>query len=253
MLNGDWTQGRAQKLAERVASVEEAWQYALGRPPTAKEIEAAANFIEKRTASEPRPAPAQVELGMASLFKENTPQERLVARTAEEEGDEFTVEAVVKLDSIDVNASVRTIASRWNNGKDNVEAFGWSLGVTGEKSRFKPRNLIIQLVGEDENRNIAYEPIASNLRPELGVEYHIVAKVSCSEHTVTFQMKQVGNPDSPVLTSVVPHRIRSGLEQRRLGPGHRRRASPCAQPSLGWKDRSRASGARAPAGHRALA
>ena len=77
--------------------------------------------------------------------------------------------------------SVRTIASRWNNGKDNVEAFGWSLGVTGEKSRFKPRNLIIQLVGEDENRNIAYEPVASESALELGVDYHVAAKVSCSD------------------------------------------------------------------------
>jgi hypothetical protein len=214
LVNGDWPLARAQKLATRVKSVEEAWQYALGRPPTAKEVEMAASFIEKRAAvSAPQAAPSVSATENASEFKENTSQERLIARTTEEEGDEFTVEAVVTLDSIDVNASVRTIASRWNNGKDNVEAFGWSLGITGEKSRFKPRNLIIQLVGEDENRNIAYEPIASNLRPELGLEYHIVAKVSCSEHTVTFQMQQVGSPDSPVLTSVVPHRVRAGLSK----------------------------------------
>jgi hypothetical protein len=112
----------------------------------------------------------------ASQFKENTPQERLVARTAEKEGDEFTVEAIVKLESIDVNAAVRTIASRWNGGKENVESFGWSLGVTGEKSRFKPRNLIVQLVGEDENANMAYEVVPSDLRIELDVSYHIAAK-----------------------------------------------------------------------------
>jgi len=217
MLNGDWTMTRAQKLADRVTSVEEAWQYALGRPPTAKEIEAAATFIEKRVASEPQLKPAPADPATASAFKENTPQERLVSRTAKEEGDEFTVEAIVKLDTIDTAASVRTIASRWNNGKDNVESFGWSLGVTGEKSRFKPRNLIIQLVGEDENRNIAYEPVASNLRPELGVEYHVVVKVSCSEHTVTFHVQQTGNPDAPVQTSVVPHRVRSGLSKGTSG------------------------------------
>ncbi len=223
MLNGDWTLTRAQKLAARVSSVEEAWQYALGRPPTAKEIEAAASFIEKRVhgggeaalsrSDAPPGAGGSEAREGASQFKDSTPQERLIANTKEEEGDEFTVEAVVELDSVDVNAAVRTIASRWNNGKDNVEAFGWSLGITGEKSRFKPRNFIIQLVGEDENRNIAYEPIASNLRPELGVEYHVVAKVSCSEHTVTFQLQQTGNPDAPVQTSVVPHRVRTGLSK----------------------------------------
>ncbi len=218
LVNGDWPLARAQKLATRVKSVEEAWQYALGRPPTANEIAMAESFISKRIPSgEPRPGVATAAPENASEFKENTAQERLVARTTEEEGDEFTVEAVVKLDSIDVNAAVRTIASRWNNGKDNVEAFGWSLGITGEKSRFKPRNLIIQLVGEDENTNIAYEPVASNLRVELGTEYHIVAKVSCSEHTVTFQMQQLGLPDAPVLTSTVPHRVRTGLSKGSSG------------------------------------
>lgn len=218
MVNGDWPLARAQKLATRVKSVEEAWQYALGRPPTAKEIEMAASFIDKRAASpEVQPATAPVDLANAGAFKENTPQERLVARTNEKEGDEFTIEAVVTLNSIDAAASVRTIASRWNNGKDNVEAFGWSLGVTGEKSRFKPRNLIIQLVGEDENRNIAYEPVASDLRLELGVTYHVAVKVSCAAHTVTFRVQQVGKPNAPVLTSEAPHIVRSGLSNGASG------------------------------------
>jgi hypothetical protein len=220
LVNGDWPMARAQKLATRVKSVEEAWQYALGRPPTAKEIEMAANFIEKRAAAatpEPQPAPSAADLENAAMFKENTPRERLTARTNEKEGDEFTVEAIVKLDSIDAAASVRTIASRWNNGKDNVEAFGWSVGVTGEKSRFKPRNLIIQLVGEDENRNISYEPIASDLRLELGVTYHVAVKVSCSAHTVTFRVQQLGKSNAPVLTSETTTGIRSGLSHGASG------------------------------------
>jgi hypothetical protein len=124
---------------------------------------------------------------------------------------------VVRLDSIDTGAAVRTIASRWNNGKDNVEAFGWSIGVTGEKSRFKPRNLIIQLVGEDENRNIAYEPIASDLRLELGVSYELAVRVSGSAHTVTFRLQPLGEPDAPVMTSVVTHRVRAGLSNGASG------------------------------------
>jgi len=218
LVNGDWPLARAQKLATRVKSVEEAWLYALGRPPTAKEIEMAAAFIDKRAAgAEPRPAPNAAELANANAFKENTPQERLLARTTEKEGDEFTVQAIVTLDSVDIAASVRTIASRWNNGKDNVEAFGWSLGVTGEKSRFKPRNLIIQLVGEDENRNIAYELIASDIRLELGLTYHVAVKVSCAAHTVTFQVEQLGKPNAPVLRSVAPHIVRSGLSRGASG------------------------------------
>jgi hypothetical protein len=218
LINGDWTLARARKVAANVKSVEDAWQAVLGRPPTAKEIEKAASFMERGASqSESGPAPTAAGKAGTSVFKENTPQERLVARTAEKEGDEFTVEAVVSLDSIDPAASVRTIASRWNNGKDNVEAFGWSIGVTGEKSRFKPRNLIIQLVGEDENRNITYEPVASDLRLELGVTYHVAVQVSCAAHTVTFRVQQMGKPNAPVLTSTAPHGVRNGLGQGASG------------------------------------
>lgn len=212
LVNGDWPMARAQKLAARVKTIDEAWQYALGRPPTAQETQTASAFIEKRVAAaEPPPMVTPEQRENAAQFKENTPQERLVARTPREEGDEFTVEAIVSLDSIDTAAAVRTIASRWNNGKDNVESFGWSLGVTGEKSRFKPRNLIIQLVGEDENANLAYDPVASDLRLELGVTYHVAVKVSCSAHTVTFLVRQIGKPNAPTLTSVATTAVRSGL------------------------------------------
>ncbi|MGV3531706.1 MAG: DUF1553 domain-containing protein, partial [Chthoniobacteraceae bacterium] len=211
LVNSEWPITRARKLAARISSIDDAWQYALGRAPTPQEMELAQAFLEKRVASSDLSAPATLDPATAGQFKEGTPQERLVARGNEPEGDEFTVEAVIKLDSIDTAASVRTIASRWNAASDNVEAFGWSLGVTGEKSRFKPRNLIIQLVGEDENTNIAHEVVASDLRLELGVTYHVAAKISCSAHTVTFRVQQTDKPGAPVLTSVAAHRVRGKL------------------------------------------
>jgi hypothetical protein len=216
MINGDWTLSRASKMAERVYSIEEAWQYALGRKPNSKEISQSEAFIERRLAddeSAPAVSSTPVDAALAAAFKENTPQERLVAANAPLTGDEFTVEALAKLNSVDAAASVRTLASRWNNGKDNVEAFGWSIGVTGRKSRFKARNLIIQLVGEDENSNIAYEPIASDIRLELGVAYHIAVKVSCAEHKIEFRVQQVDKPNAPVITSVVNHSVRDGLDR----------------------------------------
>lgn len=217
LMNGDWTLNRAQKLAARTQSVDAIWEYTLGRAPTAKERKLAEAFLAKRTAvnddkdNSPPPAMSSDELAAACRFKENTPHERLISTNKDKESDEFTIEAIARLDSIDANASVRTLASRWNGGKDSVESFGWSLGVTGEKSRFKPRNLIIQLVAEDENRNIAYEPVASDLRLELGVTYHIAVKVSCSAHTVTFRVKQMDKPNAPQMVSTVPHSVRSGL------------------------------------------
>jgi Protein of unknown function (DUF1553)/Protein of unknown function (DUF1549)/Planctomycete cytochrome C len=227
LVNGDWPLARAHKLGNRVTSIEQAWQYALGRPPTAQEAQAAASFLQKRTASqEATPPPTPAELANASQFKDNSAHERLVARTSDEEGDEFTVEAIAKLDSIDPNASVRTIASRWNGAKDNVEAFGWSLGVTGEKSRFKPRNLIVQLVGEDENANIAYEVVPSDLRIELDVSYHIVAKISCSAHTITFRVQELGKSNAPELSSVahlgVRGKLSSGNSTLVIGGLHKR-------------------------------
>ena len=217
LLNGEWTIARAQKMAARVNSIEDAWHYALGRAPTAEEVKMADEFLAQRIPVGDAPTKLSAEeLATAGLFKVDSPQERIVVDGEEVPslGDEFTVEAVAKLNTYDpVAAAVRTIASHWTNQKDNVEGFGWSIGVTGEKSRFKPRNLIIQLVGEDENSNIAYEAIPSDLRLELGVKYHITVRVSCSQHRVEFRLQQIDKPNAPVLTSVATHSVRRGLDK----------------------------------------
>ena len=212
LLNGDWPLQRARRLASRVENLDDVWSFALGRPPTEQERASAEAFLQKRAGTtHARPLTSGEASESAGEFKENTPQERLLVQTPEKEGDEFTVEAIFILNSIDVNASVRTVASRWTGGKDSIESFGWSLGVTGVTSRFKPRNLIVQLVGEDENANMGYEIAASNLRIELGHRYHVAAAISCAEHTVTFHVQDLTQPDAPVQTAVVPHVIRAKL------------------------------------------
>jgi len=212
LINGDWLMTRARKLAGHVEKIDDAWLAVLGRPPTGRERETAEAFLKKRAGTAAPPSHAEADAdGSAADFKENTPHERLLVEPGEKEGDEFTVEAIVSLNSIDVNASVRTIASRWTGGKDSIEAFGWSLGVTGEKSRFKPRNVIVQVVGEDENSNIGYQVVPSNIHIELGRRYHIAARVSCPAHNVTFTVQDLGHPASPPQSAVVPHDIRSKL------------------------------------------
>jgi hypothetical protein len=217
MLNGEWTVARAQKLATRIDSVEDAWHYVLGRAPTADEMLIANEFLEKRSKEAlPVAKLGPEQLATAGLFKVDSQQERIVVTNSQMPAltDEFMVEAVAKLDTYDpVSAAVRTIASHWTGQKDNVEAFGWSIGVTGEKSRFKPRNLIVQLVGEDENSNIAYEAVPSDLRLELGVKYRITVAVSCAQHRVEFRVQQVDKPNAPLLTSVATHSVRSGLDK----------------------------------------
>jgi len=212
LINGDWLLERARKLAERVESIDDAWLAVLGRPPTGKERATAEAFLKKRAGTTIPPSSGGSNGDLSSAeFRENTPQERLLVQSGDKEGDEFTVEAIFTLNSIDVNASVRTIASRWSGGKDSIEGFGWSLGVTGEKSRFKPRNLIVQVVGEDENANIGYQVVPSDIRIELGHRYHVAARISCVGHTVTFTVKDLTAPNAPVQGVVVPQDIRSKL------------------------------------------
>ena len=212
LLNGDWPLARARKLASRVQTVDGAWELILGRTPTARERETADAFLSKRLGGPDKPPTVSLRAeGGPEIFREKTEHERLLDQGNVWEGDDFSVEAIVRLDSVDANAAVRTIASRWNGGKDNIEAYGWSLGVTGEKSRFKPRNLIVQMVGEDENANIGYEVVASNLRMELGHRYHVAVTVSCAEHSVTFRLKDLEQPEAAAQTAVVSHALKGKL------------------------------------------
>lgn len=212
LLNGDWLLARARKLAGRVENIDDIWLAVLGRLPTKFEHEKAEAFLKKRAGTSTPPVAASGDADENGTgFKENSPHERLLVQSGEEEGDEFTVEAIASLNSIDVNASVRTIASRWNGGKDSLESFGWSLGVTGMKSRYKPRNVIIQVVGEDENANIGYQVVPSDIHIELGRRYHIAARVSCTGHTITFTVRDLDTPGAAPESVVVPMDIRAKL------------------------------------------
>ena len=212
LLNGDWPLARARKVSSRVETVDEAWELVLGRPPTMRERETADAFLSKRLGGPDKPPTVRLRTEEGpELFREKTEHERLLDQGNVWEGDDFSVEALVRLDSVDSSAAVRTIASRWTGGKDSIEAYGWSLGVTGEKSGFKPRNLIVQLVGEDENANIGYEVVASNLRVELGHRYHVAITVSCAEHSVSFRLKDLDHPEAAVQTAVVAHALKGKL------------------------------------------
>jgi hypothetical protein len=212
LLNGDWLLARAQKLASKVEGIDQVWETVLGRAPSLRERETAEAFLTKRLGGPDKPVLVQAgKPEPPGLFREKSAHERLLAEGAVREGDEFSIEAVCRLDSVDAAAAVRTLASRWTGSKDSIEAYGWSLGVTGEKSRFKPRNLVVQLVGEDENSNIGYEVVASNLRLELGRRYHVTATISCAERTVHFSLRDLDTPGAVVQTVSVSHSLRGKL------------------------------------------
>jgi hypothetical protein len=231
--NGEWPLARARTLGAQVARIEDLWESVLGRAPTADEKDRAEEFLGRRLAAA-RPAAdradpaitAESAAGEAGRFRDSTPHERLLVRGAPREGDDFTIEAIVRLDSLDAGAAVRVIASRWNGERLSLDSHGWSLGVTGRKSAFKPGNVIVQLIGEDENMNTAYEPVASGILIAPGTTQHVVARISCVEGTVSFLVRDLGAAEAPVRTATVKHgivgKLGAGLATPVIGGLYRR-------------------------------
>ena len=201
LINGDWVLARARKLASRAKSVDDAWWAILGRAPRAQEKATVEAFLSKRIkAAELQRKNAPKPAAPRGRFMINTEHERLVAPSGAREGDDFTIEAIASLDSIDKNAETRTLVTRWNGNKRN---FGWSIDVTGVKSRFQPRNILLQLTGEDKNGNIGYQIVASNLRFPVKRRQHLVVHVAGSRREVTFTLRDLEKPGAPADTTTV--------------------------------------------------
>ncbi len=216
LLNGDWVRARARHLASRVDGIDDAWLAVLGRQPTEQERATADAFLKTQTGriKEADPATAVADKAHSDQgFKVNSPHERVLVRVNDREGDEFTVESIVKLDSVDKNAELRTLVSHWDGGKASLESFGWSIDVTGQKSRYKPRNILMQLVGEDENANIGYQVVASDIHLEVGRRYHLVVQVSSARHSVSFTVRDLDMPGAAAQSAVVTMDRLSKLSQ----------------------------------------
>ena len=214
LLNGDWLISRARRLATQVRDIDQAWLAVLGRPPTANERHSAMAFLRKRSEQPYQSAGADPFRPLErDSFVTPSAQERLVMAKGEREGDDFQIEAVASLQSIDSAAAVRTLASRWSLGKDSQESFGWSLGVTGEKSRFKPRNLILQLVGEDDNSNIGYQVVASDIHLELDQRYWLRVKLETGKQMAHFEVQALDQPNAPLQKASRAVDIRSKISQ----------------------------------------
>jgi hypothetical protein len=204
LINGEWVLARARKLAARAQNIDDAWLAVLGRAPRDHEKATAEAFLKKRI----RVAEAQHDNSKSKMpeaprgrFKINSERERLVVeQSSEREGDDFTVEAVADLDSIDVNGETRTLVTRWNGNKKN---FGWSIDVTGVKSRYQPRNILMQLVGQDKNGNIGYQIVVSNLRFPVKHRQHLVVHIVGSRREVIFTLRSLETPGAVAETATV--------------------------------------------------
>ncbi|MFT5524772.1 MAG: hypothetical protein ACI9G1_004160 [Pirellulaceae bacterium] len=224
LINGPYMISRSKAFAKRVhqeasdprGRVARAYEIAYGRQATADEIDAAAQFLEtqpnrvpKQTVDQDPQRWAEVpnRAGNAARITESG-QKFQIGALKNAESDDFTVEAVVVLQSIFSDASVRTIASAWNS---NTSAPGWSLGVTSEKSRYKPRNLIVQVIGDKGEGVPKYEVIASDLRPELNVPYYVAVSLDfdgAGQGVATFYMKDLSRDDAPLISSKAKHPFR---------------------------------------------
>lgn len=250
LVNGEWTLSRAQAFAKRVLAgkstlaaedIQKAYRTAYGRDASADEVAAAAAFIEAQQAmvDAPPAPPAKfpkedglrpieqyfqpvtgIELGTKSLWLQPGSRfERLDVSAAIELPDEkFTVEAVAIIDAIHKDAAVNTLFGQWNGSQDDV---GWSFGITSEKSRYQPRNFIMQLVGDDFQNNRIYEVVASDLRFPVGKPVYFAAAVSAApskddpaKGSVTFYLKDLSDPKAVMQTETVAHSIVGGLRAK---------------------------------------
>jgi hypothetical protein len=240
LANGDWAHEQARMITRRLQSLSDSDFVATlhrrlyGRDATAHELHDAAGFLaayEAITPSDSGRSEAERLVAMSGMVE--GPAAHALALSPEgplaidlpevaclPEAD-FTVQAVVLLRSLYEDAKVRTIAATWSG--DPKEP-GWSLGVTSTKSRYQPRNLILQLVGKTEDaENIHYEVVPSNLRLELDRPYSVAVSVDIddlSDRGITFFVRDLSQPNAPLQTASVPHEVNRFIqdgEPLRLG------------------------------------
>ncbi|MCB1124149.1 MAG: DUF1553 domain-containing protein, partial [Verrucomicrobiae bacterium] len=259
LVNSEWPLQRAAAFAKRIlgedlalvrGEIANAFRIAYNRPATEAELDLAGQFIETQRvriaedasdstlAAEVKNSPflsapkhfagLEKELGLGNLalhLEEGSRYERLELPAHTFSNDAFTLEAVVRLDQLHEDASVNTIVSQWNG---DYQEGGWSIGVTSTRSKYEPRNFIVQLVGENGAGNMEYEVVASGLRVPLNKPVYLTAVVTAfnaSEESgggdVTFYMKDLSDPQAELQTSRVRHsiaaRIQSSGTKRILG------------------------------------
>ena len=251
LVNGEWMLARARALALLIdragladdrAAAAEVIRRVTGREPAADRLAAAAAFLTEQCdrlgsrASTQSIAVVQrmpQRAGLAAVIDPADPAAVLRAEGAGWPEGDFTIEAHVILQSLFADATVRTIASQWTGNPSDP---GWSLGVTSEKSKFKPRNLILQLAGDVSKQGSPYVVVPSDIHLQLQRPYYVAASVKTGdderERRVTFFVKDLSDNDAPLVVKSVPHAFAGS------------HASPRAF-AIGGRDAGRASGSAA--------
>lgn len=228
LINGGFPLQQAERMASQIRAagkspeerIRAAYIAAFSREPTAAELHGAQAFIQEQIALTREHAAEEKPLPIAKLkgvdkqgvrLKPDAAVSQLSANLQDFAGASFTVETIVQLDSIYPDASVRTIASQWSGVNTQP---GWNFGVTSEKSRYTPRNLIVQLVGANSLDQTVYEVVPSGIHFELGRPYY-----ACMQYVrddsgaaeVRFFVQDLSDADAPLQTATVKTDIIGGL------------------------------------------
>jgi len=234
LMNGDWMLKRADSLTKAVLKetpastsdknlenvLDKLYGRVLSRSPRADERAALIGYLRSMLQQQPSGKQAADLLAWtempgtgktaANLNEASTSPRPSTDAPLLAGHNEFTIEAVVLSRSMYPDASVRTIASRWNNSQ---KSSGWSLGVTSQRSSYKPRNLILQLIGQTASGKTEYEVVPSNIHLDLNTPYYVGVSFTLddpSEAGITFYVKKL-NSDEPLQTAHVKHRVLSSL------------------------------------------
>ena len=89
--------------------------------------------------------------------------------------------------------------------------------VTSAKSAYKPRNLILQLVGSDAKGKQTYEVVASDLRLELNRPYYVAVSVRLKDSAasgITFALKDLSTQETSLQTARIEHKVTSKIRPK---------------------------------------
>lgn len=245
LTNGEWPQQRARAMAQNLAgthsgdhatTVRQAYSTLFSREPNPSELALARTFLSREQALAKPPRTKQDDypgetglrplaqnfadlavpisgLGTHALWLQpGSPFERLEASLADL-GDHFVVEAVVQLDNLHPDSTVSTLVSRWNGSPLSP---GWTVSVTGKKSKYSPGSLIVQLTGEDDQGNTHHEVVASGLNVPLRTPIYVAAEIhtprvprpgASQTGTVTFLVRDLSKPDAKIESTTVVHPV----------------------------------------------
>jgi hypothetical protein len=245
MVNAEWPMQRARSMAARLMKqhpaaapaelAERTMLQVLGRPAGNDERSGGADFLkvqqERVEKALPKERPPETTPPLVdgrkwfpdlpgndepSLdFRPGTDHEKLRVKSSLLENPEFALEAIVHLDSLQRDASLRTIASRWNG---HHATKGWALGVTGEQSKLSPGQLVMQLTGDDFQAALTLEVVASGLKIPPGKPHYIAAVMSSetlpgrtSGGHIRFYAKDLSDPAAVIHEARIPHAIVGGF------------------------------------------